>query len=662
MTFKSNAVTSFLGVDTGGTFTDFVYFTSNEGQGRIITHKVLSTPAEPERAILQGIEELQIPLQELRLIHGSTVATNAVLEGKGVKTVYITNRGMQDVLTIGRQARKELYNLRPGISPPPVPADLCLQTGGRLDAKGEVIEELGGEALNELVQQVQNCQPTAVAVNLLFSFLDASFEKIIKDTLSDEFFVSCSHEIMPEYREYERGITTWLNAYVGPLVQGYLNRLEAQTQPAHVAVMRSSGQTCQIKQAGREAVNLLLSGPAGGLSAARSVAAAAGESRLLTFDMGGTSTDVAMIDGEIVLSNQSLIAGYPVGVPMVDMHTIGAGGGSIARVDAAQGLHVGPESAGANPGPACYGLGGRLPTVTDANLLLGHLPLQQKLAGGMALQYDKAEEAIATLREPLGISDISTIARGIVAMANEAMSKALRVISVERGIDPREFVLMAFGGAGGMHVCALADSLEMNKAMVPAHSGVLSALGMLVAPAGRVLSRTIVRSLTDCDEDDLKSLLTEMQDQGLMLLEEDGHNRKDIQTRFSLDLCYRGQSTTLNLQWQDFESLVNEFHTTHEQKYGHRLQRDIQIVNLRVILQGPAAIDLPGSGDFLQQAAASAQIHDEGDVPLLHRQSLQYGQQYSGTMLIVDSLSTVYLQRGWCCVRHSGDSLLLSKT
>ena len=382
-----------LGVDTGGTFTDFVLFDGKT----FLTHKVLSTPDAPERAILQGIKELRLEGKEFYLVHGSTVATNAVLEGKGVKTAYVTNYGLGDVLTIGRQARRELYNLQPPPRDPPVPAELCIETGGRLGARGDVVEPLSERQCRQVAEELIRLEPQAVAINLLFSFLDGRFEHQLAAVLPDTLFVSCSCDVLPQEREYERGIATWLNAWVGPLVEGYLERLQDQVQPAPVHVMQSSALTIRADQAASKAVKLLLSGPAGGLRGALYMAEAAGRQQLLSFDMGGTSTDVALLDGHVNLTLDGRIGDYPVAVPMVDMHTIGAGGGSIARLDKGGMLKVGPESAGAVPGPACYAQGGRNATVTDANLVLGRLRQAVFLGGKMQLDYAAASKAVSGL-------------------------------------------------------------------------------------------------------------------------------------------------------------------------------------------------------------------------------------------------------------------------
>ena len=403
-----NPPVRWLGVDTGGTFTDFVLY---DGQG-LRVHKVLSTPHAPEEAILQGIRELGLAMSGLRVVHGSTVATNAVLERKGVRTAYITNRGLGDVLTIGRQARRELYNLQPEPTLPPVPRELCLEVSARTGADGRPVESLGAADRDTIQAAIAALKPRSVAINLLFSFMNDSDEREIAAWLPNDVFVSRSSNVLPEYKEYERGIATWLNAWVGPLVAGYLQRLGEALAPAPVAVMQSSGGTVSANLAGQKAVQLLLSGPAGGLMGARFLGQQAGCARLLTFDMGGTSTDVALIDGDIRLTNEGHIGEWPVAVPMVDMHTIGAGGGSIARVDDGGLLQVGPESAGAAPGPACYGRGGLQPTVTDANLVLGYLQADAFLGGAMPLDPAAAQRCRAGSGRPARLQSFRGGTRG----------------------------------------------------------------------------------------------------------------------------------------------------------------------------------------------------------------------------------------------------------
>ena len=649
-----------LGIDTGGTFTDFVYF---DGE-RVRVHKVLSTPVAPERAILQGIRELNIRMDGLRIIHGSTIATNAVLEGKGARTAYITNRGFKDVLSIGRQARRELYNLQPAPVKPPVPEQYCLETGGRITFDGQVIDPLTETDIELLVQQVVDLQIQSVAINLLYSYVDAQFEKKIAQSLPGGLFVSCSSEILPEQREYERGITTWLNAYVGPLVHGYLRQLGEQLKPATVSVMRSSGQTCLAAQAGREAVHLLLSGPAGGVSGALYAGNLCRQRRLLTFDMGGTSTDVALIDGQVPLTSYGHIAGYPVAIPMVDMHTIGAGGGSIAYVDAGGVLQVGPESAGAMPGPACYGQGGTEPTVTDANLVLGHLPRSALLGGNMPLDYELARDALSKLLKPLGLDTIEQVAAGIINVANEQMIQALRRCSVQKGIDPREFVLMAFGGAGGMHLCALADALGIRKTVAPVLAGVLSALGMLVAPPGRQLSKTLGYSMSECSHQYILLTLEELIQAGKIALIEEGIDTEHLEIMPSLDLCYQGQAFTLNIPWVNINDAESRFHQQHQALFGHRLDTHVELVNVRVGIVAEADnLPFPEIDNLIAASPGgfSSVYGISNPVPVWQRVQLPSAHRLDGPVIVTDEVSTLYIAPGWACVMDKYGNLVVEK-
>ena len=649
-----------LGIDTGGTFTDFVLFDGCS----LRVHKVLSTPQAPEQAILQGIRELGLSTDGLRVVHGSTVATNAVLEHKGVRTVYISNRGLGDVLTIGRQARHELYNLQPEAPRPPVPAERCLEVSARIGADGSRVSEFSPEDKATLLAAIEEIRPAAVAINLLFSFLDDSDEQAIADWLPEGLFVSRSSEVLPEYKEYERGIATWLNAWIGPLVAGYLERLAQQLSPAPLAVMQSSGGTVSADRAARKAVHLLLSGPAGGLTGARFIGQQAGQSKLMTFDMGGTSTDVALIDGEIRLTSEGHIGHWPVAVPMVDMHTIGAGGGSIASIDAGGLLCVGPESAGAAPGPACYGQGGRQATVTDANLVLGRLQPEAFLGGNMRLDRTAAIAAVEQIATPLKLS-LEQAAFGLVALANEHMAQALRVISVQRGVDPREYVLVSFGGAGGLHVCALAEALGMTKALVPVHAGVLSALGMLAAARTRQMSRTVTGILEDFTDAGLATLLQTLAVTGTDELLAEGVAATDITTTFSVDLRYRGQSYTLNLPWQGVADTGVAFHLLHEQRYGHRLPTSVELVNLRCGLQGVTPdISLPDIHKDVVTVAEPVRVAMAGQttkVPVWPRSVLYAGQVINGPALVTETVATSWIPDGWQCTVDTVGNLLLER-
>ncbi len=660
----AGTVSSLLGIDTGGTFTDFIHYQN----GQVRVHKVLSTPEAPEQAILQGITELGLSLAELQIVHGSTVATNAVLQRRGVRTVYIGNRGFGDILTIGRQARQSLYDLQPPLTSPPVAAELCLETGGRLSAQGAVLEPLTAEDIDTLCAQIQQLQPQAVAVNLLFSYLDPSLEQRIAAALPDDLFVACSSTVLPEYREYERGIATWLNAYVGPLLQGYLQRLEQAVTPARVAVMQSSAGTVSASKAGRLAVNMLLSGPAGGLMAAQHIGKQLSQARLLTFDMGGTSTDVALVDGRISLTSEGSIGDFPVAVPMVDMHTIGAGGGSIAYLDDGGMLHVGPESAGASPGPACYGQGGERPTVTDANLILGRLQADAFLGGRMQLDIEAARVALSTLATAMHMGT-EQAAQGIVDLANEHMVRALRVISLHRGCDPRDYVLTSFGGAGGLHVCALAEAMQMQQALVPAHAGVLSALGMLVAPMSRHYSQTLTMPLQDLNRQRLLGYYQRLIEHGTAEMDQEGLQSAAMMVTCSMDLRYIGQSYYLNVDVDpdaaDLLQCQQDFHAQHERIYGHALNEPIELVNIRVAVAGPEPdVVLPGCAQAAR-AEPCRQVALAGisaAVPVYWRAELGCDQYLHGPALVLEEVSTTYVAPGWQCYKDEFANLVLSRT
>jgi N-methylhydantoinase A len=670
---SSSLSTAYLGVDTGGTFTDFVLFID----GEVRSHKCPSTPAKPELAILQGIAALDLNTHigggKLVVVHGSTVATNAALEGKGARTVFITNRGFADMLSIGRQTRAELYNLRPVKTAPPVPAELCLETGGRLAASGSVIEDLSDEDLFQLRRQLIDLKPEAVAINLLFSFIDPCFEtaiaKMIAEIPQQSILVSCSSTILPEYKEYERGMATWLNAWLGPKVADYLNNLQSALKTTPLSIMQSSGGTTDAANAAQRAVNLLLSGPAGGLAAARQLGQSLGRSKLMTFDMGGTSSDVALINGDIKLSNEGHIGRYPVAVPMLDMHTIGAGGGSIAYIDEGGLLRVGPQSAGADPGPACYNKGGTQATVTDANLVLGRLPSDAKLGGTMSLNAEAARAVIGQLAAQLQLSSIDT-AKGIIAIANEHMIRALRVISVQRGFDPAEFSLCSFGGAGGLHICALAEALGCKELIVPNFGGVFSALGMLLAPREQQLSRTLNTALKEIDAIAIAQQFTQLAEQGRELLLRGGEvTAADIQYQRSVDVCYTGQSYTLNVDWQDnINQLVEDFHSNHAQRYGHRLDVVVQLINIRMAVRANSPIPALPPLPKRQHARAIGSQYVVGDdheeaIELAHyrREQLASAQVIDGPALISETVATTWLAANWSATVDATGHLLVRR-
>ena len=637
-----------IGADTGGTFTDLVLF---DGE-RLRTHKILSTPRCPERAIVSGVRAIGADVAgALELTQGSTVGTNAVLEGKGVKTAYVTNRGFADTLAIARQARTALYNLKPPPRPRLAPPRLCLETGGRVAADGAVLEDLSAADVASLVRRLKALAPDAVAVNLLFSFLDARFEEQLAAALGRDYFVSLSSRVCPLAGEYERGVATWLNAYIGPLMRAWLVKLCASLPRATIRVMQSHGKTAAAAQAADHSVNLLLSGPAGGAIAVDYLTRLIGERKALSFDMGGTSTDVSALDGGVELTAEGAIGAYPVAVPMIDVRTIGAGGGSIVRVDEGGLLQVGPESAGASPGPACYGLGGLRPTVTDANLLLGRLPVS---LCGLKLNRAAAARALRPLAVALRKDEMET-AHGVVATVNEQMIRALRAMSVEKTYDPSEFLLVGFGAAGGLHVCALADGIGIKRALAPAHAGVLSALGMLVAPRGLENTAAVCEPLRELSGGRAADVRRKLETAAAAELRAQGI--ADYETRLFADLRYRGQWSCLTLPWQSPARLEQAFHDAHEARYGHRLKMPVELAALKLQAYAAAPVDAAaallraardGRGAMRKSAPQpeTAGARD-GGTPVYRRRNLSLSEAIAGPALIVEDTATVYLAPGW---------------
>ena len=655
-----------VGVDTGGTFTDFVCLRD----GRLDVLKLASTPAAPEQAVLDGVAQLQAGADASRLVHGSTVATNALLEGRLARTAYVTNTGLADVLTLGRQARRELYNLQPAPQPPPVPAECCLEINQRTAADGQILVEPQAAEIRQLIAQLRRLDVEAVAINLLFCFRAPATEQRLARAIRQALpalRVSCASDVLPEYGEYERGIATWINAGLAPRMARYLAPL-ADTVP-DLSVMHGAAGTVDVDQASAQAANLLLSGPAGGLTGARHLAALAGCERVLTLDMGGTSTDVALIDADadtpLALTSEARIGGYPVAVPMVDMHTIGAGGGSIAAIDAGGLLSVGPASAGADPGPACYARGGEQPTVTDANVVLGRLPAASRLGGALTLDARAARRALTKLANSMG-STPEAAAQGVIDVADEAMARALRVISVQRGEDPRAFSLLSFGGAGGLHVCALAEALDMHAAMVPVHAGVLSALGMLVARRSRSLSRSLLKPVSQLGAEEFARTVRKLSAVGEAQLVAEGLRASQLEVRVSLDLRYLGQSFSLNLEVADISTATQAFHRAHEARYGHRLDLDVEVVNLRLDMQGPQPqVTLPqvtsgrGRPPVVERVAVHGQEHA---VPVYRRAALGAGHELYGPAIICEPQATTWLRPDWQARVDAFGNLMLRRS
>jgi len=576
-----------VGVDTGGTFTDFVY----EAKGRLRIFKLASTPADPSRAILEGLErivqETGASLREIEVIHGTTVGTNALLQRRGARTALVTTAGLEDVLAIGRQARPSLYNWNVVRPAPLVPSELRFGVRERIGADGSVVEKLEEGELTRLVKKLKRARVESIAVCTLFSFLNPAHEQRIARALAVlDVPLSVSHEILPEYREYERTSTIVVNAYLQPLMSAYLNRLSKRA--AGLRVMQSSGGSISALVAAREPVRTILSGPAGGVIGALRAAEKAGVSDIITFDMGGTSTDVALCaKGSVRMTNEASVNNSPIAVSSIDMQTVGAGGGSIARVDAGGGLRVGPESAGADPGPSCYGQG-LLPTVTDANLVLGRFGETQLLGGSFALDVERSNEALTSLAGEMSDASGGSVtaieaALGVVRVVNIGMERTLRAVSIERGFDPRSFTLVSFGGAGGLHAVELARALRVPRVLVPQRPGALSALGALASDVVRDTNQTVMLDAAKNDAAKLARVFREMKSDAREALRAEGF--ADTAQRFEtkVSLRYRGQSFELELEWEPKVNLTDAFHRAHEQRYGYALkENNVEIVSARV--------------------------------------------------------------------------------
>ena len=578
-----------VGVDTGGTFTDFVF----ERDGRLNLFKLPSTPADPSLAIQQGLDrvcsETGARLDRVEVVHGTTVGTNALLQRKGARIALVTTKGFEDVLAIGRQARPELYNLN-AVKPPPLVVDeLRLGVSERVIASGEVLEPLNERELRTLARKLKQAKVEAVAICLLFSFLHPEHEERIAAALAElDVPLSISSRILPEYREYERTSTVVINAYLQPLMGRYLNRLSGTADTKlNLRVMQSSGGSISAGVAAAEPVRTILSGPSGGVVGALRAAQSAGIQNVITFDMGGTSTDVALCDsGAIRTTNEATVAGLPVAVSVMDIHTVGAGGGSIARVDEGGSLRVGPESAGADPGPACYGRS-LLPTVTDAHVVLGHFGTNSLLGGDFKLHGERAWEAMTMLAGDLSkVSGRRTsaiaAAEGVLSVANTNMERALRHISVERGHDPRQFGLLPFGGAGGLHAVDLARALRIPTVIVPTSPGALSAVGVLVADVIKDQSRTVMFTHGPKQIARLGKVFGEMEKEAAKVLIGEGFPRSRQRHERSLAMRYRGQSFELEVR-NTTGNLVAAFHRVHRERYGYaQEQSEIEIVSARL--------------------------------------------------------------------------------
>jgi N-methylhydantoinase A len=649
-----------LGVDVGGTFTDLVLIRG----GHIETAKVPSTQEDQSIGVMQAVAMADIEAGAVSaLAHGMTVATNALLERNGARTALITTEGFRDVVEIGRQNRPSLYQLDVDRPPALVPRELRFVVRERMGPHGP-IEVLTDSEIDRVVEQLKRAAVESVAVCLLFGYLYPEHEDRIGSALRaalPSVHVSLSSDVLPEFREFERFSTTIADAYLGPRTARYLGSLAKEIQAAGMPpplVMQSSGGVVDIAAAVSRAASCVLSGPAGGVVGAAQVAGSSGFTDLLTFDMGGTSTDVApIIGGRIETTTSAVVAGVPIKMPMVDVHTVSAGGGSVAWVDSGGALRVGPQSAGADPGPACYERGGEDATVTDANLWLGYLEDGAVLGGEIVLNKEASSAALERLGNQVGMDQLEA-ALGVVQVANSEMARALRVISVERGFDPREFALVAFGGAGPMHACSLAEDLSMPIVLVPKVSGVLSALGLAISDVRRDYVAPFLARLDDIDNEELEK--------GFVRLEEAGHGDLDqpVFTRRA-DLRYAGQSFELTVD-ADGSSFAAGFESAHERRYGYTLDAAaIEVVNLRVVAtvlaDRPSFVEAPTEA-MGPSGSRNANFDGEWmDVPVFKRTAMGAGMVLQGPALIEFPESTCVVRPRWEGTIDDSDTLVLER-
>jgi N-methylhydantoinase A len=653
-----------LGVDVGGTFTDAAL----AGAGRLVTAKVTTTPGDQSEGVLAAVElvleRAGVDARAVaRFAHGMTVATNGLLEERGARTALIATEGFADVVEIGRQARPHLYRPCARAPTPLVPAELTFEAPERVAPEG-VVRPLEAPALGELVERVGRAAPEAVAICLLHSYVDPAHERAIAAALASRFpslHVSASHEVLSVFREFERTSTTVIDAYLSPLISRYVARLGERAQARGLPspeIMSSGGGLIDAELAGRHAALTVLSGPAAGAVGAATAGALAGAAQVISFDMGGTSTDVSVVDeGGVRQATTQTVAGRVLQLPMVDVHTVGAGGGSIGWADPGGALRAGPQSAGADPGPACYGRGGELPTVTDANLVLGYLGPGAQLAGGVTLDLEAAERAIDGLGRELGMDRAAT-AWGIVRVADQEMARALRVVTVERGVDPRRYALVAFGGAGPMHAARLADELETERVVCPHGAGVLSAVGLVVTGARRDLVQSVLLDDEQISEGQAAAAVSALAAHARAELE-------DARLEASYDLRYRGQSFELTIPapLEPAPELLRErFEAVHRERYGFAdPDGPLELVNVRVTALAdapPVELGAAGAGGKVERAVREARFADGVHQAQVLRGEPPPGDRVEGPAIIELAETTVVVPPGWT-VRRAGANLLL---
>lgn len=683
---KEERVAVRVGVDAGGTFTDICLV---DDGGKLAVYKLSSSPTDPSEAIAGGVEQILIQegtlAEEVRYLgHGTTVATNALLERRGVNVGVVTTKGFRDLLELGRQQRPDLYDLQVDKPQPLVRRAYRFEVPERVQSTGEILQPLDQHAVREAVRNLKEHGVAAYAVCFLYSYLRSEHEDLVGEIIAQEHpeaFVSLSHDVLAEFREYERLSTTVVNSYVGPIMSRYIHRLRARFNaigvPTPPYITQSNGGIISLDVAAQTPVRTVLSGPAAGIVGAISVGTAAGHPDIITFDMGGTSTDVALITGgQSSIKMEQEVAGCPIRSPMLDINTVGAGGGSIAWIDSGGHLKVGPQSAGADPGPACYMRGGTEATVTDANVALGIMSREALLNGRMPIDATAADHAIDNLAEQLSLGR-EEVAQGIISLATMNMARAIRVISVERGYDPRDYTMVAFGGAGPLHASRLARELDIPRILVPTIPGLLSAFGLLMADLRTDFSRTVVVPMTSESLSIVNAAFDELEESARTWFLQEQIGEADQQIRRVADMRYVGQNYELPVQipehsltTSDLPAILDAFHSAHDQAYGFAAADEpVQLVTIRLEASGIVAkpelqrISADGSLDDARVGTRHTYMPENGgwsDVPLYDRERLPANVRVKGPAIVeqMDS-TTLVLPDQWADVDQFGNLIVV---
>lgn len=676
-----------IGVDAGGTFTDVCLL--EEESGRIAVTKVPSTPADPSLAILKGVADI-LDQENAKagdvnyLAHGTTVGTNALIQHTGARTGLITTEGFRDLLELGRQRRPNLYDLQVDKPVPLVPRDLRLEVGERTCCDGHVERPLDEEAVVRAARALRAKGVRAVAVCFLYSYLNPRHEQRVKEILQRELpgvYVSTSHEVLPEFREYERLSTVTINAYLGPVMDEYIRNLETQLDrlgiPVRAFITQSNGGIISTQTARDNSVRTVLSGPSAGVVGSNYVGMAAGFDNLITFDMGGTSTDVSLIEkSHPKVTGEMEVQGYPIRIPMLEVNTVGAGGGSVAWIDSGGHLKVGPRSAGAEPGPACYGLGNEEPTVTDANVVLQTLNPQYLLGGRMPIDAQASTRAIKRVADRLSLSTMD-VAQGIISLVTANMAKAIRVISVRKGYDPRDFTLVAFGGAGPLHAARLAQELNIPRVLVPEVPGLLCALGLLVTDLRSDYTLTRIMTADEAVVEEVNTLFRGLETRADDWLAQERVPETDRLYRYSVDMRYRGQNYELQVPMEsarlrvgEMADLIRRFHLLHRQNYGYFAEEDpVQLVTFRLEALGrvpkAALKSYPRGGTDSRHALIGTRqvfLQETGgfvDCPVYRRDALQHGATVTGPAIVEQMDTTTLILPGQDAVVDAYRNLII---